>query len=138
MKDLAINLSFNDPVYDDNGVLIDPSLPIKNDLVLNDYDLVLVDGLDGLRQKLMIKLQFFFGEWYLDITRGVKWYTDILLPNPELSKIQAILKSVITDTDGVKELTAFDAQYDAGARTLAVKFTANTNYGTLTISGNVP
>lgn len=138
MKDLAINLAFSDPVYDSAGVLIDSSLPIKNDLTLDKYDLVLVDGADQLRQKLMIKLQFFYGEWYLDTTRGVKWYTDVLIKNPELSKIQSIIKAVITDTDGIVSLSSFDAQYDAAARSLTVKFTAQSIYGDISIGANLP
>ena len=138
MKDLAINLEYDDPVYDEAGVLIDPSLPIKNDLTLTDYDLALVDDLDGLRQKLMIKLQFFYGEWYLDTTKGIKYYTDILIPNPELNKVQAILKAAITDTEGVNSLLSFDAKFDPSGRSLSVKFKADTVYGNLTIGTTLP
>ena len=138
MKDLSINLGYDDPVYNSSGVLIDSSLPIKNDLALKNYDLVLVDKADQLRQKLAIKLQFFLGEWFLDTTKGVDYYTDILVPNPELNKIQAILKAVIINTDGVNTLTYFDAKFDAAERSLTLKFTANTIYGNISIETALP
>lgn len=138
MKDLAINLGFSDPAYDSGGVLVDSTLPIKNDLTLTDYDLVLVDEIEALRQLLQIKLQFFLGEWYLDTSKGVPFYTDILLPNPELNKIQAIIKAAISESEGVKDFLVFDATFDRAARRLNVSFTVDTIYGEISVTGEIP
>jgi hypothetical protein len=127
MKDLSINLFGNDT-----------DSPIKNDLSFNKMDLLLVDGLDYVKQKLMIRLQFFFGEWYLDTTKGVKYYDEVLIQNPTLSRVQSILKAVISETTGVNKLLSFSADFSRVGRTLDLKFTVDTIYGQVTLTTVVP
>ena len=64
MKDLAINKE-------------DTESGVKNDLIIDTFDLSMVDGIEQIRQKLQIRLQFFYGEWYLDTTQGVKYFDEI-------------------------------------------------------------
>lgn len=108
-----------------------------NDLLFNKYDLSLVGGLDRIRQKLFIRLRFFYGEWYLDTTQGVKYFDEVFVKNPTLSRIQAIIKSVITDTPGVIEVLKMRCNIDNKSRTLNVSFTVSTEYGNLTMSTGV-
>jgi len=109
----------------------------ENDLLIANFDLSIVDGLDQIRQKLQIRLQFFYGEWYLDTTQGVKYFDEIFIKNPTLARIQSILKSVITDTPGVNELLSMTCDLDKTKRQLSVTFTVNTIYGDLTMSTGV-
>jgi len=117
--------------------MIDLSIDItgssKNDLTINNYDLVLVTDADRLRRKLLIRLQFFYGEWYLDTTQGVKLYDEVLIANPSLARIEAILKAVISETDGVESLTMFNAVLDHGNRRLSVSFTVQSKFGTISL-----
>lgn len=110
---------------------------LTNDLDVTDYDLSLVDGIDQIRQKLKIRLQFFYGEWYLDTTKGVKYYEEILVKNPLFEKVASILKTTILETPGVSELLNFNMNY-AGDRELAVSFSVNTSSGTLTMNEVLP
>ena len=118
MKDLAINFD-------------------TNDLLFQKYDLSLIDGLDQIRQKLKIRLQFFYGEWYLDTIQGIKYFDEIFIKNPTLSRVQSILKSAITDTQGVNELLSMNVALDNSERQLTVNFTVNTIYGNTTMSTGV-
>jgi hypothetical protein len=104
---------------------------------LKDYQLSLVDGLDWIRQKLQIRLQFFYGEWYLDTTQGVKYFDEIFIKNPTLARIQSILRAVITDTPEVNELLEMQCELDNTKRQLSVKFTVNTTLGNITMSTGV-
>ena len=133
MKDLAINLSGTDM-----DMVTTTGKPRKNDLRFEKFDLVLVDNLEQIRQKATIRLQFFYGEWYLDITKGLKLYEDILIVNPVLSRIQAILKAAITETLGVNELLSFDVSFDKLARSFTIAFTASTNYGNFSTEITLP
>ncbi len=108
-----------------------------NDLDITNFDLSLVDGIDQIKQKLKIRLQFFYGEWYLDTTKGVKYYEEILIKNPLFEKVSSILKTTILETPGVNELTSFTMNY-VGERQLSVTFTVNTSSGTLTLSEVLP
>jgi len=118
MKDLALDLN-------------------TNDLLVQNYDLSLADGIDQIRQKLKIRLQFFYGEWYLDTTQGIKYFDEIFIKNPTLSRVQSILKSVITDTVGVNELLSMTVNLDNTKRQLTVNFEINTIYGNITMSTGV-
>jgi len=108
-----------------------------NDLLFDNFDLSIVDGLDCLRQKLQIRLQFFYGEWYLDTTQGVKYFDEIFIKNPTLARVQSILKAVITDTPEVKELLDMQCALDNTQRQLSVTFTVSTTLGNITMSTGV-
>jgi hypothetical protein len=120
-RDFKVN-----PVTNDDG-----SGGIENDLSLENFDLVLIDGVEQIRQQLKIRLQFFAGEWYLDTTVGTRYYQDVLIKNPELSKLQSLFKAVIVGTLGITALTAFDLSVDNKSRTTTLSFTVMTLYGTL-------
>lgn len=104
-----------------------------NDLAIDNFDLSLVDGLNQIRQKLKIRLQFFYGEWYLDTTKGVKYYEEILIKNPLLEKVSSILKTTILETPGVNDLLSFDMSYSVN-RQLSVSFSVDTVSGILTMN----
>lgn len=109
----------------------DPS-GTTHDLCNEYFELMLIDGVDQVRQKIKIRLQFFLGEWYLDTTVGTRYYEDVLVKNPPLSKLQSLFKAVIAETPGVTALTAFDLVFDVKNRSASITFTAQTLYGTLT------
>jgi hypothetical protein len=109
----------------------------ENDLLVENFDLSLVEGIDQIRQKLQIRLQFFYGEWYLDTTQGVKYFDEIFIKNPTLARVQSILKSVITDTPGVNELLSMACDLDNTMRQLSVSFTVNTPFGEIVMQTGV-
>jgi hypothetical protein len=130
MRDFEVN---PEDVFDDSGNLIST----ENDLCLCGFGLDLVEDIEQIRQKIKIRLQFFLGEWYLDTTLGVPYFTEVSEKNPKMARIQAIFKAVIIETPGVTELTAFSATYDAALRVFNLDFTVNTIYGSLTMQESV-
>jgi hypothetical protein len=127
MKDFKINDILN----------ADSSSGAENDLAVETFELMIVEGIDQIKQKLKIRLQFFSGEWYLDTTVGVRYMQDVFVKNPQLSKMQSIFKAVIVETTGVTALTAFSTTYNASTREFEVSFTVETIYGTLTMQETV-
>lgn len=113
----------------DLKLVTDTSAADYHDLDITNYDLSLVDELDYVRQKIEIKLQFFFGEWFLDTTKGVKYFELILIKNPDLTTIASIIKTAILDTDNVTELLEYEQSYSASARELTISFRAQTEFG---------
>ena len=95
----------------------------------NNIDLVL--GQEEVRQRLLQRLRTFLGEWFLDKSIGVPYFQDILVKNPNLNLVDAILKVEITETPGVLELLEYDSSLNKSTRQFSVTFTART------ISGNV-
>lgn len=98
-----------------------------NDLIVNG---ALVVDKDHVRQALKIRLQFFLGEWFLDLTAGVPYYQTIFKKQPRgTAGVDAALKSCILGTPGVNQLTFFSSNFDRGARMYSAEFVANTIYG---------
>lgn len=100
-----------------------------HDLDIVNYDLALVDGIDQVRQKLEARLQFFFGEWFLDNTQGVKLYETVFVKNPDLGLIASTFKSAILETRDVRNIIEYDQVYDPKLRKLEISFKVDTSYG---------
>lgn len=110
MKDLPLNLLTHD---------FDPAAPLVVDK-------------DHVRQSLKIRLLFFLGEWFLDITAGVAYYQEIFKKHPKgLARVEAIFKEAITGTPGVKTLTDFRYTFDAPNRVYNFSFVVDTIFGEL-------
>ena len=100
-----------------------------HDLLISDNDAQLVQDLDQLQQSLKERLQFFLTEWFLDTESGVPFYTDVLIKNPNVPRIDSIIKAKILDTDGVLELIEYDSSFDNSSREYSVTFKARTDFG---------
>lgn len=87
--------------------MINLKLNPNHDLVIENYGLARVSGIDQIAQRIKTRLQLFFSEWFLDRTIGVPWLTQILVKNPRESVVQGVLKRTILSTPGVNELLEF-------------------------------
>lgn len=107
----------------------------RHDLLTEDFDLSLVDELDRVRQNLRIRLWFFFGEWFLNTTEGVRFYDFITLKNPDLGVVGDLMKAAILDTRDVNEILEYNQNFITSTRKLEVEFTVNTSFGQLEFAG---
>ena len=115
----------------DLQLIANESDPSFHDLDIANYDLQLVSGVDQVRQKIECRLQFFFGEWFLDNTQGVKLYETVFVKNPNLSLIASTFRAAILETRDVKSVIEYNQNYDPKLRKLEVSFKVDTKYGTL-------
>jgi len=99
------------------------------DLLLVNNDLVVISDADALIQKIAIKLKFFFAEWYLDTSVGIKYFESILIKNPDLNLIENIYKAAILDEPEIISLVEFQVDYDNQLRKLDVTWRADSIYG---------
>jgi len=102
--------------------------PDTNDLVLENGSPIVITGLKEVRQQLRLNLREWFGEWFLDVTRGVPYSEEIFVKLPDPSRIDTILKNIILNTAGVIELLSFSAELSA-ERELTVNFSARAQDG---------
>jgi hypothetical protein len=105
-----------------------------HDLDIVNYDLALVNEIDQIRQKLENRLQFFYGEWFLDNTQGVKLYETVFVKNPDLNLIASLFKSTILDTTDVNSILEYNQTYDPALRELNVDFKVDTRYGIVEVT----
>jgi hypothetical protein len=58
-------------------------------------------------QRIFVGLQFFLGEWFMDLNEGVPYYERLLTKGPSDRVVRAIFSSIIEGTEGVAKLTQF-------------------------------
>lgn len=85
---------------------------------------VMVQGVDYVRQKISTRLKFFLGEWFLDLRQGVPYYRDVFVKNPNLTIVRAIFRDVILSVQEVLTVDTITLDYNSKLRLLAVQFTA--------------
>lgn len=114
-----------------NDIALDPT---TGDLLLENFDLQLVEGRDQIAQNLAIRLRFILGEWFLDTTAGVPYYTDFFIKAPNQIRIESVLKEEILDTPGVNQILSFSSNFDAQRRVYSVVFSVITTQGEITLT----
>lgn len=121
--DLALNRLDHDMVFgqlasDPNS----PNAPLK-------VSIWPIQGADKIAQEIKINLLTFLGEWFLDETWGVPYLEDILIKNPRMSLVEAILREHISSIPDVNSITSFGLNWDRAARTLRIDFGCDTTLG---------
>ena len=104
----------------------------KNDLVIKNNDLILIDNAERVAQQVLITLRFWLGEWFLDTREGVPYLEYVLVKNPNMSHIRQILTEKIQSVEGVKRIISLDFDFRRVARELYVDFEVDTDYGLIT------
>lgn len=100
-----------------------------NDIEFVDDDFGLTSDGDAIRQHVLIRLKFFQGEYFLNQNEGVPYYQQILIKNPRLSVIRALLQETILETPGISSISDFELSLNTSSRLLEVSFTATTDLG---------
>jgi len=102
---------------------------LTGDLAIENNDLILVSGSEQMAQNLKIRLRFFQGEWFLDVTQGLPFYESILVKNPNLPDIDNIIKAEIIDTEDITQLLEYSSDYDPALRTYTISFKVRSIFG---------
>lgn len=82
-------------------------------------------------QAIFTRLLLYQGEWFLDTTTGMPWYTQVV-GNNTTSLYDTAIKTLIVETPGVAQLIAYNSVLDRVKRHLTV------NASVLTIFSNNP
>jgi len=117
--------------------MLDLKLDSTHDIDLSSYGLKLINDLDRLEQKIKIVLLFFFAEWFLDTTIGIKYHEVIFVANPNLTLIDSLFKAAILEIDEIQELVAYDSVFDKTNRSFSLTFTVKSNIGQLTTTQDI-
>jgi hypothetical protein len=134
MADLAIDLN-----------PLDIAKPYYKDIFVTNGDLTLTSdatpnnlaSTNPVLQDILQRLSFFLGEWFLDNTQGVPYFQQILIKNPDQSKIDAIFQNIILGTPGVVQLSSYTFTPNTAKRVLTVAFACITTSGIVNYSGTI-
>jgi hypothetical protein len=105
--------------------------PKTGDLLVSGGDLPLVYDLEAIEQEASITLQYFLGEYFLDVSVGIPYYQDILVKAPNLAAIKTIFRDALLGVTGIKAIVTLDLDFNRTTRVLTVSYTASTDLGEL-------
>lgn len=114
------------------NILIDD---LTGDIAIKNNNWVLVEGVEEIAQIIKQNLQTVLGEWYLDTTLGLPWFTEIFEKGNSQKNIDNIIINQITLSPGVISLVQYSSDIaDRAAREMAIDFQAYTVDGILDFS----
>ena len=90
---------------------------------------------ENLAQRLVIRLQTFRNEWFLDGTIGIDYFNQIAGKNRSKAAVDAIIQAEILKEQEVLQITAYSSVVDKTTRKITNQFTVRTVdgfYSTLT------
>lgn len=99
------------------------------DILLKNGDLYLnkkgdLEFTNSISQAINIRLKWFYGEWMFAPDKGVKYYEDILVKNPDDNRIKMLISEQIVQVRGIKSVKSIDIKYDLQTRIIRVIYTA--------------
>lgn len=85
-------------------------------------------------QTISTRLRLFRGEYFRDITEGTPWFQSILVKGANLSETDSIIRRVISQTDGVQQITSYNADFDLDTRQYKIDVSVLTIYGEISLT----
>ena len=103
------------------STVVDSENPTIGDLKLTSGQVRLTQTFkQAVAQHLRIRMQFFYGEWFLDVKEGIPFFERVLIKNPSLPKISNIFRRVIVETPGIVAVDNLQLTLDNATRVLTV------------------
>jgi hypothetical protein len=114
--------------------------PDVGDMALTDTgeEVLRTDLAEEVAQRLKVRLNFFRGEWFLNLNAGTPWYQRLLVKDPKDAIIRAIFTRVIGGTEGVAQVMSLSYDIDRRTRELSLRFRARLEDGSTFVSTDYP
>lgn len=103
----------------------------SHDLETSGFELHVAEGTEATAQRIKVRLKLFLGEWFLDLLAGIPYYEDILIKNPDINKVNALIREAILTTPTVLSIDSYEYALNNSTRTFAVNFKCTTSDGTV-------
>ena len=88
----------------------------------------LIDSAAEVAQRIQTRLLLMRGEWFLDVSDGTPWSTEILGAHTKPFYDLAIQERVLR-TEGVVEIIDYQSNFDGASRALSVSMRVRTAFG---------
>ena len=110
----------------------------SGDMDLTNGNATLTSGSEATGQRISQRLKMFLAEWFLDKTRGVPYFEQILVKSPNAVVVDAVLKREIITDPAVLALQEFSVDLNTTLRLMTVTFKVLTDDGPVDLSVIVP
>lgn len=111
----------------------DIKLTAAHDLSITNGDIDLCTEGTEVAQSTKIRLLFIQAEWILDYTLGTPWFDEIFSVQHSKTYKDLVLKRVILETPGIRQLNSFTFEVDPVARGGQIEFEADTDYADIKV-----
>lgn len=109
----------------------DIALDVAGDWEVATGDLRITVGSEAIIQSARIHLQFFQGEWFLDLLAGVPYWQQVLGKIRDPNTLAPIFQKALLEPSGVTQVQSLRLALDRSARTLALTFELTSDVGLL-------
>lgn len=108
-----------------------PENPIVGDLRLDARSLVFTSVLaDEVAQRFRVRLNFWRGEWFLNLEAGTPYLEAIFEKGVPDSQARSVFAQLLLGTEGVASVDSMELERDAEHRILDLRFVARLKDGT--------
>ncbi len=108
------------------------------DIDITGSDLTLTTGADAIKQHISQRLKTWYGEWFLDMERGIPYLQQIFKKNPNPIIVDSVFKREIINTPGILQLKEFSLDLNPVARELSLAFKALCTDGIISFEEVIP
>lgn len=105
----------------------------NNRLPMGNGDFQLSNGIDEIKQHIIVALNTFYGDWVLDYTKGIDYAYG--LRHEEF--LEYDIKNQINGVNGVLSVDNFKMEFDKTSLTLNVVASIRTVYGKVDIQNSI-
>lgn len=103
---------------------VDILLDSNGDLAFKGTDIVLANS---VRQKIKIRLKWFFQEWRWDDEAGVPYFEYLFVKNPDIDQIKELIEEQIFNVDEITEVNDVSIEIDSLKRSAVIRYEAVTD-----------
>ena len=85
---------------------------------------------ESVRQAVLIRLRWIYGEWRLGKEFGFPWFEEVFVKNPNTVKIRQLVRDEIMKVDGVTSAEVISFDYDRAKRAATIVYTCSVGEAT--------
>lgn len=116
---------------------IDFLLGSDGDLVFQNGDVVLSNGVEGIAQNIAIDLSIAIGEYFENREEGIPYFDNDLVPESQAilggkfnaERIRAAFRQRLSSSFGVQDIIFTSVSFDSASRKITVSFNVQTIFG---------
>lgn len=108
----------------EGGEEMDILLDGNGDLAFKETDIILANS---VRQKINIRLKWFFQEWRWDDEAGIPYFEYLFIKNPDVAQIKELIEEQIFNVDEVTEVNDVSIEINSLKRLAIIGYEAVTD-----------